>query len=608
MRMFHDYTTKLEEEVQKERSPRFAYLVRLFLFVFSKSKAISAAYVGAFLLLSLLRPVMAFLWRDYIQEAEVITRSNMFPAIALLAGYFVVHFLANLISRYVYLLDDIEQLNLVQANRQQEQLHSAMYRKIARVSPEALEIPKLNDRVEQVFRFMSGRFGMNTGIMLQGYSVIAKFVSVCSIAASLFIFNPLLCLIVLIAPLPAVWVNTAGQNLMFKFRKDNTKLLRRAAYFEKLMISPAAKELKTFALYDFFYGKWKTAADEYTQKEQELIRTRARFMMLHNFIIHSTIAAGSVLAIVLMALGKLSLGGLGAVLSLVSTLVEDVKELMTGYATFVTKKNEAAQFFDFMSLPEQEKEGEECGGIETIQADHITYRYPLTDQYVLNDVSCTIQKGEKVAFVGENGMGKTTFVKLLTGILQPSSGVLRINGKDAGSYQYDSRYNQAGVTMQNGVRYTTFTIGDNVYLGDISRERNEGAIDEALAFAGLENKGKESLLGKDVGGIELSGGEWQKLSIARTVYRDRDFIVLDEPTSNLDPLAEAEIFRKYMALAKNKTVVFVTHRISAAALADRIIVFDRGKIVQDGTHEELLKAKDGLYAKLYGEQAKWYNR
>ena len=219
-----------------------------------------------------------------------------------------------------------------------------------------------------------------------------------------------------------------------------------------------------------------------------------------------------------------------------------------------------------------------------------------------------INSGEKVSIVGENGAGKSTIVKLLIGILRPSSGVIRINGKDVGDYRFDSRYDKAGVTVQNGVRYTTFTIEDNVFWGDIFRERDEEAIDEALTFAGLENMSKESLLGKDVGGIELSGGEWQKLSIARTVYLDRDFIVLDEPTSNLGSLTETDIFRKYMALAKNKTVLFVTHRISAAALADSIIVFDKGKIVQDGTHEELLKVEEGLYAKLYKEQAKWYNR
>ena len=258
-----DNTTRIEEAIQKEGSPKFSHLIRLFLFVFSRTRVISAIYVGAFLLLSMLRPVLAFLWSNYIQTTEKISLvGDILPAAGLLFSYFLIQFLTDLLSRYVYLKDDIEQLNLVQANRQQERLNSELYRKIAHIPPEDLEIPKLNDRIEQVFQFMCGRFGMNTSVMLQGYFVIAKTVSVLSIAFSLYLFNPVLCLIMLIAPLPAIWVNTAGQNLMFRFRKSNIKLQRRADYFEKLMISPAAKELKTFALYDFFYDKWKTAADE----------------------------------------------------------------------------------------------------------------------------------------------------------------------------------------------------------------------------------------------------------------------------------------------------------------------------------------------------------
>lgn len=608
MQMSDDYTTQIEKAIQKEHTASLSYLVRLFLFVFSRTKVISAVYMGAFLLLSLLRPALAFLWSGYIQTVEAFSLGkSVFPAVMLLCSYFLIQFLTDLLSRYVYLLDDIEQLNLVQANRQQELLHSALYRKLARVSPEALEIPRLNDRIDQVFRFVGGRGGMNTGVMLQGYFVAAKTVSVLSIAASLYIFNPLLCLTVLIAPLPAVWVNTLGQNMMFRFRKNHTKLLRRAAYFEKLMLSPAAKELKTFALYDFFYNKWKAAADEYTRKEQALIRDRARFMLLHNFIINFTIVAGSVFAIVLMALGRLSLGGLGAVLSLVSTLVGDVKELITGFATFVTKKNEAAQFFDFMELPEQGQEGEECGSIALIQAKDVKYRYPLTDRYVLDGVSFCLNKGEKIALVGENGAGKTTLVKLITGVVSPSDGEWKINGKNMKYFCPRSRYHRMSTVTQNAPRYITFTIGENISFGDIGRARDEKAVDDAMAFSGLGGRDKECLLGKDIGGIDLSGGEWQKLSLARAVYRDRDFLVLDEPTSSLDPMAEAEIFRKYLALAGDKTVIYVTHRIGAASLADRIIVLEGGRIVQDGTHEELLKA-GGVYAKLYREQAKWYER
>ena len=146
-----------------------------------------------------------------------------------------------------------------------------------------------------------------------------------------------------------------------------------------------------------------------------------------------------------------------------------------------------------------------------------------------------------------------------------------------------------------------------MYLGDTLKPRSETGIEAAMVFAGLDGIEKDILLGKDIGGAELSGGEWQKLAIARAAYRGRDFIILDEPTSNLDPLAETEVFQKYIALAEDKTVIFVTHRISVASLADRIIVFAGGKIVQDGTHDELIN-REGEYSRLYKEQAKWYNR
>ena len=161
--------------------------------------------------------------------------------------------------------------------------------------------------------------------------------------------------------------------------------------------------------------------------------------------------------------------------------------------------------------------------------------------------------------------------------------------------------------FQDPARFDTFTVGDNVFLGETDRPRAEERITAALDFAGFAAADRNDLLGKDIGGIDLSGGEWQKLAIGRAYYRERDFIVLDEPTSNLDPLVETDIFRKYIDLARDKTVIMVTHRISVAALADRVVVFKDGRIVEDGRHEELL-ARNGEYARLYSTQARWYDR
>ena len=196
---------------------------------------------------------------------------------------------------------------------------------------------------------------------------------------------------------------------------------------------------------------------------------------------------------------------------------------------------------------------------------------------------------------------------ILTGMLEPSKGLIFLDGRNTEKIDSAYRYDSQACVFQEPARFHSFTIADNVFLGDVSKKREEEQIDTALAFAGLEGMDKTAALGKDIGGTDLSGGQWQKLAIARAYYRDRNLIVLDEPTSNLDPIAEAEVFRKYLAMTRGRPVIMVTHRISIAALADRIVVFKDGIIAEDGTHEDLL-SRNGEYARLYSAQAEWYDR
>lgn len=593
-----DRTSNIENAVNSERKHKFRYVLRMWAYIFKSTKLISTVYLSLTILLALLRPALAFIWEHYIDGVQSRISDPMLsiiPAALLISAYFLINFLAELLHRYTGSWEDIERLDLVHANRMQEHMQTKMLSKLSRISPEFFEVSKINDNISQVFSFAGDRWnGASIYIMRYSFQIIASLVSIVSVAMTLYIFDPWLCLIVLIAPVTTIWSSLVTNKMQFKFVKDNTKLLRKAQYFQNLMLTPSAKEIKALGLYDFFYAKWKSAADEYTINERRMIRTRSLIGLLDSLFVTLLNLSGSIFAIVLMALGKITLGALGAVISLANTLSSSVRGFTGALGSLIGKRHEASQFTDLMELPEEPADYpiqmRSC-----VECSDLRYRYPLTDKYVLDGVTITIGRGEKVALVGENGAGKTTFIKLITGMLAPSEGALLAPSSKEWS-----------AVTQNPMHYTTFTIGDNVFLGDTARPRNEAEIDSALIFSGFNNINKDALLGKDIGGTELSGGEWQKLAIARAVYRNRDIIVLDEPTGNLDPLAEAEIFKKYTELTADKTVIFVTHRISAAALADRIIVFKDGRLIEDGSPEALL-ASGGEYARLYKAQSQWYD-
>ncbi len=600
----------VEADVLKERKGTLKHLWRLFVYVFSSAKGICAIFISLTVLLSLLRPVLAFFWGRYIDLASShLSGKTALPMVGLLAAYYAVGFICHLIERYTTPgRETIEGLDIVQMNRLQELFHSRLFEKIASLTPEYMEIPKINDLINRVFDFSKeDSSGLNREVMVMGYNVVAKVVSVLGIGATLWVIHPVLAIIVFIAPIPTIYTTYAGSKLQFKLVKDNSGLRREFGYYETLMLGPAAKEIKSLGLHGFFLEKWKRLNDEYAKREKDTQIRKAWLQVLSNSISATALAGSNVLAIVLMTQGRISLGQLGSVMVLVGALISDTSILFTSAATFISKKNEAGVFFDLMDLQEQPEAGAVISDVRFIEADGIRYRYPLTDRFVLDGVSITINEGEKVAFVGENGAGKTTFVKILSGMLPPSEGALRINGINSGDIAPSARYAATSAVFQEPARYNTFTVSDNVHLGDPNKELDESAILTALDSAGFDGPSVDTLLGKDLGGTDLSGGQWQKLAIARGWYRNRLFIILDEPTSNLDPLSEANIFKGYIDLSRDRTVIMVTHRISIASLCDRVVVFKDGRIVEDGTHDSLI-GLDGEYARLHKEQAHWYDR
>jgi len=231
---------------------------------------------------------------------------------------------------------------------------------------------------------------------------------------------------------------------------------------------------------------------------------------------------------------------------------------------------------------------------------------------VLRHVSFRIEAGETVVLVGLNGAGKTTLIKLLTRLYDPTEGRILLDGIDLKEYDPKALYSIFGIIFQNFAKYAC-TVSENIMFGDISLPRDDGRIAESAkaadadGFIGDLPNGYETALMRyfEKSGIELSGGQWQKLSVARAFYGDSDILILDEPTASLDALAEQEIYSQFDELRKDKTTIFVSHRLSSATVADKIIVLEYGEIIEEGRHAELM-ARGGRYHELFTTQAKHY--
>ncbi|MBU5428307.1 ABC transporter ATP-binding protein/permease [Tissierella pigra] len=259
------------------------------------------------------------------------------------------------------------------------------------------------------------------------------------------------------------------------------------------------------------------------------------------------------------------------------------------------------------TLPVEKRDDDEY----EIEFRNVSFKYPKTNNYVLKNISMKLNIGERLAIVGMNGSGKTTFIKLLCRLYDPDEGEILLNGIDIKKYDYDEYLNLFSIVFQD-FKLFSFSLGQNVAA---SVDYNISKVEDILIKAGLKerlatlSKGVETPLYKDFDedGVEISGGEAQKIALARALYRNAPIIILDEPTSALDPIAEFEIYSKFNELVGTKTAFYISHRLSSCRFCDEIAVFHEGRIVQKGNHESLLKDIDGKYYELWNSQAQYYN-
>jgi ATP-binding cassette subfamily B protein len=285
------------------------------------------------------------------------------------------------------------------------------------------------------------------------------------------------------------------------------------------------------------------------------------------------------------------------------------------YSTVINRS--IRYYFDILDYPHKhgyvkkgnlKKEKELPEGFE-IEFDNVSFRYPSATEYALRHLSLKINRGEKIAIVGQNGSGKTTFIKLLCKLYSDYEGTIRFNGVDIREIDDETYRRMFSVVFQD-YKIFSFTVGENVAA---SEAYDSGAVLDALEKAGVQELlpgglGLSAYLGKDFDerGIDIAGGESQKLATARAFYKDTECLILDEPTASLDPIAEAEFYNRFNTFSQEKTVLYISHRLSSCVFCRRILVFQNGELIQNGTHEELLKKRDAKYYELWNAQVKYY--
>lgn len=298
-----------------------------------------------------------------------------------------------------------------------------------------------------------------------------------------------------------------------------------------------------------------------------------------------------------------------------SLLIRELPSFLEELSSLINNSIGLQNLFDFLEMKGNRHEGtlpveKRLDNEYTLEARNVSFKYPGTDEYVLKDVNITLSVGEKLAIVGMNGSGKTTFIKLLCRLYDPTEGEILLNGIDIRKYDYQEYLRLLSVVFQDFQLYA-FQLGENV---SASKNMEEERVRDALQKSGFSKrleKLKDDLntyLYKeyDENGIEISGGEAQKIAMARAIYKQAPIVILDEPTAALDPLSEFEMYTNFAEVTGNRTTIYISHRLSSCRFCDTIAVFDKGKIIQRGSHKELVQEKDGKYYELWQAQAQYY--
>ncbi|HXU16120.1 MAG TPA: ABC transporter ATP-binding protein [Terriglobales bacterium] len=477
----------------------------------------------------------------------------------------------------------------------------------------AYEDPIFYDRLERARVQATDRLVMIQSIgrlQLQVITAIGWTVAV-------MLYSPWLMLLLVAAVLPAFLGETHFAFLGYAKNFRQTPIKRQLDYLRQAgATKEAAKELKLFNLSQFFTGRFRKLSDVVYQQDVQLARRRLGIGSILSIISTGGYYGAYAYVIWRTLAGKWGIGTfyfLTAAILNASSNIQQVLSTLSGIADQALFLTDLLAFFEMkptirskpnaLPAPRPIKQG--------FEFRDVSFVYPGTERRVLNRLNFHLSPGERVALIGENGQGKTTIVKLITRLYDPSEGQVLLDGVDLREYDLEDLYREIGVIFQDFMRYE-MTARENIAVGKIDEIENKLMLEDA-AHKSLADEvvaklsaGYEQMLGRRFeSGVDLSGGEWQKIALARAYLRDAQLLVLDEPTAALDARSEYQVFQRFAELTTGKMALFISHRFSTVRMADRIVVLENGSIAEEGTHEKLTRM-GGRYAEMFEMQAASY--
>lgn len=488
-----------------------------------------------------------------------------------------------------------------------------LIQKTAELDLEQLEDSEFYDKLERARQQTTSRIGLMSNVLSQAQDLIV----ILSLLAGIVVFEPWLIVLLVVSVIPTIINEIKFSGTSYSLTRSWTPERRELDYLRYAGASDVtAKEVKLFGLSEYLAERFRELSHKYYLASKKLATQRALWGSGFSLLGTSAYYGAYVLIVFKTVSGIFSIGDLTFLSGSFNRLRTKLQGFFTRF-TYITESSlYLGDYFDFLDLKTGQAVPDELLDMPAkmkmgLELRGVGFRYPKSEQWVVRNISFHLKAGEKLAFVGENGAGKTTLIKLLLRFYDPTEGEILLDGVNIKQYKKDQYQQYFGVIFQDFVKYE-LTTRENIAVGKINEIGNEARIENAaelsLAAEVLSQmpKGLDQQLGRRFfQGKELSGGQWQKIALARAYMKDAEILILDEPTSALDARAEYEAFQRFIGLTQGKTAVIISHRFSTVRMADRILVLKDGALLEIGTHEELIANKQ-LYSELFSLQAAGY--